>query len=195
MLPASVAAAPRGRPARSSGVLRESRPMMDCSSSAGPTRGDCPAHAVLGKATRVVSYARLLVSDRFELRPRDQVGVSVYGCHPPLEHHVTWACHSEPIAIPRGRRGVSGQGAVRAVVVDEVLKVGEEVHWVHEMSSSVSTTDQPSFLKEGSRRWRRSARRLSTPATVSWAARRSPSRLARRPLQRARPFRAVVTPR
>jgi len=38
------------------------------------------------------------------------------------------ACHSEPIAIPRGRRGVSGQGAVRAVVVDEVLKVGEEAH-------------------------------------------------------------------
>src|SRR5438128_11907230 len=85
MLPASVAAAPRGRPARSSGVLPESRPMMCCSSSAGPTRGDCPAHAVLGKATCVVSYARLLVSDRFELHPRDQV-VSVYGCHPALKH-------------------------------------------------------------------------------------------------------------
>jgi hypothetical protein len=65
------------------------------------------------------------------------------------------------------------------VVVDEVLKVGEEVHWVHEMSSSVSTTAQPSFLKEGSRRCRRSARRLSTPATVSWGSRRSPSRRSR----------------
>src|SRR5207253_6327033 len=86
--------------------------------------------------------------------------------------------HREQVAIPRGRRGVSGQGAVRAVVVDEVLKVGEEVHWVHEMSSSVSTTAQPSFLKEGSRRWRRSARRLSTPAT-SRGSRRSPSRRSR----------------
>ena len=73
---------------------------------------------------------------------------------------------------------VAGHRAVRAVVVDELFKVGEEVHWVHEMSSSVSTTDQPSFLKEGSRRWRRSARRLSTPAT-SRGSRRSPSRRSR----------------
>ena len=78
---------------------------------------------MLGKATRVVSYARLLVSDRFELRPRDQVGISVYGCHPPLEDHATRACHGEPIAVPRGRSGVGGQGTVRAVVVDELLKV------------------------------------------------------------------------
>jgi len=49
---------------------------------------------VLGKATCVVSYARLLVSDRFELHPRDQV-VSVYGCHPALKHHSAPAHHGE----------------------------------------------------------------------------------------------------
>jgi hypothetical protein len=35
------------------------------------------------------------------------------------------------------------------VIVDELLKVGEEVHWIPEMRSSVSNTDQPSFLKSG----------------------------------------------
>jgi hypothetical protein len=64
------------------------------------------------------------------------------------------------------RRRLGGRGAV---VVEEVLKVGEEVHSVHETSSLVSTTAQPSFFKEGSRRWRRSARCLSTPTLVSWA--------------------------
>ena len=37
------------------------------------------------------------------------------------------------------------KGAARAVAVEEVFEVGKEVRWVHEMSSSVSTTDQPSF--------------------------------------------------
>jgi hypothetical protein len=36
-------------------------------------------------------------------------------------------------------------------VVDELLKIGEEVHWFHETSSSVSTTDRPSFLKRRKR--------------------------------------------
>jgi len=31
------------------------------------------------------------------------------------------------------------------MVVDEVFEVGEAVHWIHEMSSSVSTTAHPSF--------------------------------------------------
>jgi hypothetical protein len=34
------------------------------------------------------------------------------------------------------------------MVIDELFKVGEEVHRVHETSSSVSTTDQPSFKKD-----------------------------------------------
>ena len=36
------------------------------------------------------------------------------------------------------------------MVADEVFKVGKEVHSVHEASSLVSTTAQPSFFKEGS---------------------------------------------
>jgi hypothetical protein len=36
--------------------------------------------------------------------------------------------HGEPVAVPRGRGGVSGQGAVGAVIVQEVFEVGEEVH-------------------------------------------------------------------
>jgi len=67
---------------------------------------------------------------------------------PSLKHYPTWIRDDEPIAIPRGRRGVSGQGAVRAVVVAEVLKVGEEVHWFHEISS-VSIDHSPTELPQG----------------------------------------------
>ena len=49
--------------------------------------------------------------------------------------------------------------------MDELFEVGEKAH-SHETSSSVSTTDQPSFLKEGSRRRRRSARRLYSNTRV-----------------------------
>jgi len=48
------------------------------------TRGAGQSHA------RCV-LARLLVSDRFEPRPRDQVGVSIDGCHPPLKYDPTRA--------------------------------------------------------------------------------------------------------
>ena len=41
--------------------------------------------------------------------------------------------------------GVAGQGAVRVVVVDELLELGEEVQRFHGTISSVSTTAQPSF--------------------------------------------------
>jgi len=44
------------------------------------------------------------------------------------------------------------------MIVDELLKIGEEVHWFHETSSSVSTTDQPSFLKRRKRSERDRAR-------------------------------------
>jgi len=62
-----------------------------------------------------------------------------------------------------------------AVVVEEVFEIGEEAH---ESSSSVSTTDQPSFLKSGYR-CRRSTWRRSALANMSWGVRRSPSRRSR----------------
>jgi hypothetical protein len=68
-----------------------------------------------------------------------------YGCHPPLKHHPTRARHGEQITVPGGLGRITGQGAVPTMIVDEVFKVGKEVRWVHEMSSSVSITDQPSF--------------------------------------------------
>jgi hypothetical protein len=43
---------------------------------------------------------------------------------------------------------MGGQRAMRVMVADEVFEVSEKVHG-REMSSSVSTTDQPSFLKSG----------------------------------------------
>jgi hypothetical protein len=92
----------------------------------------------------------------------------------------------------RSRRRARGKGAGGAVkrstrappspvrglgaVVDE--EVGEFVKEGHESSSSVSTTDQPSFLKSGCR-CRRSTRRWSTPAKVGCGVRRSPSRRSR----------------
>jgi hypothetical protein len=89
---------------------------------------------------------------------------------PAVTHRSNTTPHGHDTVIrysPTRAQWLARKSAVRAVVVDEFLKVGEEVHWVHKMSSSVSTTAQPSFLKEGSRRWRRSTRRLSTPANVS----------------------------
>ena len=44
-----------------------------------------------------------------------------------LEHHATSARHREQIAVPGRLRGVASQGAMRAVVVDEVFQVGEEI--------------------------------------------------------------------
>jgi hypothetical protein len=57
-----------------------------------------------------------------------KVSVSILRRHPPLKYHATWARHLEQIAIPRGLGGVAGHGAVRAVVGDELFKVGEETH-------------------------------------------------------------------
>src|SRR5437899_4659622 len=50
--------------------------------------------------------ALLLVS----ARPRNQVGVSIHGCHPPFEHHPTRARRGEPVAVPCWLGGVGGQG-------------------------------------------------------------------------------------
>jgi hypothetical protein len=51
-----------------------------------------------------------------------KVSVSILRRHPPFKHHTTLARHGEQIAIPRGLRGVGGQGAVGAMGVDELFK-------------------------------------------------------------------------
>jgi hypothetical protein len=57
-----------------------------------------------------------------------KISVSMLRRDPPPKHHPTRTRHREPIAIPRGLGGVAGHGAVRAVVGDELFKVGEETH-------------------------------------------------------------------
>jgi len=47
---------------------------------------------------------------------------------PPLKHHPARARHGEQVAVPGGFRRVARQGAVGAVVVDELFKVSEEAH-------------------------------------------------------------------
>jgi hypothetical protein len=59
-----------------------------------------------------------------------KVSVSVLRRDPPPKPHPTRTRHCEQVAIPDGLRGVAGQRAVPAVIVNEVFKVGEEVHWV-----------------------------------------------------------------
>jgi hypothetical protein len=80
-----------------------------------------------------------------------QVQLSILGRDPPVEHHPARTPHSEPVAVPGGFRGVSSEGAVGVVGVDELFQIGEAVHWVHGMSSSVSTSDQPRLLRRSVR--------------------------------------------
>jgi len=81
------------------------------------------------------------MSWRCLVQPGDsyKVCVSFLWRHAPLKTtphgHATWSRAG----------GIGGQGAVAAVVVDELFNVGEESRWIHETTSSVSTTDQPSF--------------------------------------------------
>jgi hypothetical protein len=73
-----------------------------------------------------------------------KVSLSILWRDPPLKHHPTSVGHGESIAVPGRLGGVAGQGAVGAVIVDELFEVSEKVH-SHGTSSSVSNTDQPSF--------------------------------------------------
>jgi len=58
----------------------------------------------------------------------EQVHLSIPGRNPPLEHHPTRTRHREQVAVPGWRGGVCGQGAVRALVGDEVGEIGEHEH-------------------------------------------------------------------
>src|SRR5262245_41127319 len=70
----------------------------------------------------------LAVSDSVQRGESEQVGVSVLRRHPPLEREAARAGHGQSIAVPRGLRRVARHPAVRAVVVDESLKVAQQGH-------------------------------------------------------------------
>ena len=71
--------------------------------------------------------------------PRAASPLGILCRDPPLKCNAARTRHCEEVAVPGGLGGIGSQAPVRAVVVDELFKVGEEAHW------SVSTTDQPSF--------------------------------------------------
>jgi hypothetical protein len=58
-------------------------------------------------------------------RPQ-QIQLSIPWSDPPLKHHSTGARHGKQVAIPGGIGRIGGQGAVGAMVVDEVFEVVEE---------------------------------------------------------------------
>jgi hypothetical protein len=52
----------------------------------------------------------------------------IFGRNPPREGDAARAGHREQIAVPGWLGGVGGQHAVRTMIVDELLKVGEKRH-------------------------------------------------------------------
>jgi hypothetical protein len=58
-------------------------------------------------------------------RRPEQIQLDIHLCDPPPKHHPTPTRHGEQAAVPGGLRGVGGQMAVGAVIVDELFKVGE----------------------------------------------------------------------
>jgi hypothetical protein len=59
-----------------------------------------------------------------------------------LSNHATGAREGEEVPVPRRLRGVGGQGAVRAVVVDELPQIikGRRVRSVTELSASACSS-------------------------------------------------------
>ena len=60
--------------------------------------------------------------------PRDEGFYRIRERHPPLKHHPARARDGEQVAVPGGLGCVAGQGAVRAMIVDELCEVGKERH-------------------------------------------------------------------
>src|SRR3989442_15743054 len=67
-----------------------------------------------------------------QYRRPQQIQLSIKGRDAPLKRDPTPTCHREQVAIPGGLSGVGDQGPVRAMVFNKLLKVSEEVRWVHE---------------------------------------------------------------
>ena len=71
-----------------------------------------------------------LSSAGFSAGPSNQGVHCISERHPPLKHHPARTRHGEQIRIPGGLGRIAGQDAVLAMIVDELLKVSEEVHCV-----------------------------------------------------------------
>jgi hypothetical protein len=56
----------------------------------------------------------------------EQISVRIERRDPPLKLPAARTRHREQVTIPRWLGGIGSQGAVGAVVVDEVLKIGQE---------------------------------------------------------------------
>ena len=69
------------------------------------------------------------------VQPGDSYKVSarILGRDPALKHHPTRTRHREQVSIPRRLRGVGGQGAVGAMIAEELLEFGEQVHPRHSL--------------------------------------------------------------
>jgi hypothetical protein len=73
-----------------------------------------------------------------ERRQTQQICVRFLGRNPPPKHHTTLTRHREQVAIPRWLRRITGERAVRAVIVNELLKVSEEREHPDEIRSDVA---------------------------------------------------------
>ena len=81
-----------------------------------------------GRALRRSSKPELwAVGGSVHRRESEEVGVGVFRRHPPLEHHAACAVHGQSIAVPCGLGRVARNPAMRTVLVDESLKVGQRV--------------------------------------------------------------------
>jgi membrane associated rhomboid family serine protease len=78
-----------------------------------------------------------------------EISVSILRRHPPLKHHATRAHHGEQVAIPGGFRGVSGQGAVGAVVVEETGDINQQRHALRK-PVGVAESNVASWIRLGS---------------------------------------------
>jgi hypothetical protein len=72
----------------------------------------------------------IISSAGFSAGPSNQGVHCISERHPPLKHHPARTRHGEQIRIPGGLGRIAGQDAVLAMIVDELLKVSEEVHCV-----------------------------------------------------------------
>jgi len=65
------------------------------------------------------------------------IQLSILRRDPPPKHHPTRTRHREQVAIPRGLRGVCGEGAVGVVIADKVFKFceQEQIAWMAHIST------------------------------------------------------------
>ena len=78
------------------------------------------------KARRRIVGRTMRPALQFRAARRSRVRVCLLERDPPLEDDPTRARHGEQVAVPGGLGRAAGQGAVRAVVVDKLVKADEK---------------------------------------------------------------------